>query len=119
MRFSYNTLLLTLAIACTTGLLSGCTGGSRSSVYSGYGYPSYGHGFGYNSAAYNRNYYNNRNRVDQRRNDRVQRINNMSSEQRQLASNRLRQNQSQRIATRSVNRPTRNMGRPRGGGRHR
>jgi hypothetical protein len=126
MRFSY-TLFLTFAVTGMTVLLSGCSGGGSYSVYSGYGYPYYGHGIGYSTVYYDDDYYDNdldsrRERIEDRRENREERINNMSPEQRQHVGNRLRQTQPQRVERRQVrrvNRPARNMGRPRMGGRRR
>jgi len=115
-KYAYK-ILLTLIFAGVTALLSGCAGGGGSySVYGGYGYPHYGYDMGYNSV------YNRHERVEQRRDNRAERINDMSPAQRRNAQERLQQNRPQRVQRRQnvrANRPARNMGRPRGMGRRR
>lgn len=116
MKFSYR-LLLAVILTAITALLSACGGGGGGSysVYSGYGYPYYGHGVGYKRVNYNDNF-------DNRRERRTERIDTMSPGQRQQASDSLRQNQPQRVERRQASRasnPARNMGRPRTGGRRR
>lgn len=121
MRVSY-VLVLTLIVTGLAVLLSGCAGGGNYSVYSGYGYPYYGHSVGYQTVYYDDDFNHRRNRIDERREHRTERVENMSPAQRQYAGERLRQAQAQRVKRRQspqINRSTRNMGRPQMGGRRR
>jgi len=102
-----------------TALLSGCAGGGGGySVYGGYGYPHYGYNTGYNSIYYDDNDLDSRHeRVEQRREDREDRIDDMNSDQRRLVSHGLQQTRPQRTEQRQVRQANRSsMGRPRGGG---
>jgi len=123
MRLLYR-LLLTVVFVGVTALLSGCAGSGRGySVYGGYGYPHYRHDIGYNSTYYyndDDDLINRRGRVEQRRRDRVNRIENMNPDQRRQVSRRLQQTSPQRAQRRQVRQVNRsNMGRPRARARRR
>jgi len=114
MRVSYI-LLLTFVATGLAVLLSGCAGGGSHTVYSGYGYPYYGHSVGYRTVYYDDN-------VNNRREHRREQVQNMSPAQSQRTRDHLRKTQPQRVErrqSRQVNRSMRNMGRPRMGGRRR
>ncbi len=112
-------LFALVPVAAMVLLLAGCAGGGYS-IYTGYGYPRYGYDVGYYHY-YDHDYYadryeHRRENIRQRREDRVERIRNMSLEQRQQLANRLEQTRSKRVLQRQVrraSRPVRNMGRPR------